>query len=157
MKKEIKNKCIECSLEFISESSRSKFCSIKCRTEYRRVQRLLKGKENEDYIICKWDGKPVGKYMSEYIKKFHRTKTIEDYQNEFPEALIIAPVYLEKISINSGKHMKADKYRKIFSEKFKGIIIQIIKAILLKNIVSLVVNIVEFIGKRIFQICQKMK
>jgi hypothetical protein len=116
----IKNKCVQCGSLFESESQRSKFCSIKCRTEYRRVNRLLKGVENQDYIICKWDGKFVGKYMSEHIKKFHKSKTIEQYQSEFPGALIIAPVYKDKISKNSGKHMKTEKYKKMFLEKIKG-------------------------------------
>lgn len=116
----MKNKCIQCQLEFESDSNRNKFCSLDCRTEYRRIQRLFKGKENQDYIICKWDNKPVGKYMSEHIKKFHSTRTIEQYQSEFPDLPIIAPVYLEKISKNSGKHMKTEKYKKMFSEKIKG-------------------------------------
>ncbi len=123
MKKDIqvKNKCIECGCEFKSNSIRSKFCSINCKTEYRRINRLLKGFKDYDYIICKWDGKPVGKYMSEHIDKFYPSKTIKEYQLEFPDALIIAPAYLEKISKNSGKHMKTDKYKKMFSEKFKGV------------------------------------
>lgn len=115
-----KNNCIQCGLESDSNSNNGKFCSLNCRTEYRRIQRLLKGKKNYDYIICKWDNKPVGRYMSEHIKKFHSTKTIDDYQLEFPDSLIIAPVYLEKISRNSGKHMKEVKYRQMFSEMFKG-------------------------------------
>jgi len=44
----------------------------------------------------------------------------DEYKRLFPGAPITALSDKEKTSKNSGKHMKEDKYRKMFSEMFVG-------------------------------------
>jgi hypothetical protein len=113
--------CINCSRSFDSNSNAAPiYCSVSCRRFYTRSKKYSAGVLNHDYIICAWDNQPVGKYMSDHIKKFHIDKTIEQYQAQFPGQPIIAPAYLEKISKNSGKHMQTDYYKSMFSNKIKG-------------------------------------
>lgn len=119
-------KCIICGNEFESSDGRIKTCSLECREKYkktysdRRREKSLSGIEGEDYIICKWCGQKTTRIYGQHIKFSHPNKTIEDYKKEFPGAPIYTKKDIENVSANSGKHMKEEKYRKMFSEMAKG-------------------------------------
>lgn len=120
MGKIIKCKNKYCKKEFEAIRHNSTFCSISCRNEYKRTEILLKGKLGYDYIICNWDNKPVGKYMSSHIKKYFPNRTYEEYVMEFPDQPNMPDKYKTNITKNSGKHMKSEKYKRMFSEMYKG-------------------------------------
>lgn len=54
------------------------------------------------------------------MKTMHPRKTTEDYKKEFPGAVLCYSKDKENTSKNSGKHIKTEKYRNMFSEKIKG-------------------------------------
>jgi len=74
--------------------------------------------ENQEFIICKICGFKSQRIYGRHLKSHDLTS--EDYKKMYPGE----PLYTEndnkKTSINSGKHMKTEKYKKMFSEKFKG-------------------------------------
>lgn len=44
----------------------------------------------------------------------------DEYKSLYPDAPIMALSDKEKTTLNSGKHMKQEKYKKMFSDKIKG-------------------------------------
>ena len=123
-----KCQCVVCGNYFDANLSNAKYCSAKCKQEYirksnleKRIKNLLEnGIEGIDYIIDRWNGLPTPKIYGKWIDYMHPGKTIDDYKKEFPGSPIYCQKVYEGISANGGKHMKTEKYRKMFSEKFKG-------------------------------------
>ena len=76
--------------------------------------------EDKDFVICKLCGEKVKRIYGKHLKFKHNGKTTQEYKKEFPNALLMCLQDKTNISINSGKHMKEDKYREMFSEKWKG-------------------------------------
>jgi very-short-patch-repair endonuclease len=119
-------KCIICKKEFDSSDGRVKMCSNECKEKYkktyadRRRENSLSGIENVDYLICKWCGQRVTRIYGQHIKFSHPGKTIENYKKEFLLSSICTEKDSKNVSISSGKHMKEEKYRKMFSEMVKG-------------------------------------
>lgn len=117
--------CEICGVEFDSKLSNRRFCSSKCQRKNLDIkisnELIQNGVENVDYVICKWCGLAVKRIFGGHINKHHKGKNAKDYKLEFGEDVLIqTPDDKHNCSVNSGKFMKEDKYRKMFSEKFKG-------------------------------------
>lgn len=77
-------------------------------------------KENdEDLITCKICGFKSKRIYGRHLKSHGVTS--EEYKKMFPGALLCTKTDSGKTSKNSGKHMKQEKYRTMFSEKIKGV------------------------------------
>ena len=118
-------KCIICNKEFETNDGRVKICSDKCRKEYKiyfknKVSEKLNGIEGEDYIICKWCGMKVKRIYGKHIQKYHFDKTSTDYKKKFPKCSLMTSKDKHNISVNSGKFMREEKWRKWASERIKG-------------------------------------
>jgi len=116
--------CRGCSSEFIPIHAMTEFCTKECRKNRIELdkQKLLKttGIKNIDYVICQWCGYIAPSLSINHIQSIHKDKSIEEYKKEFPEHNLISEKYKKSISINSGKFMKEEKYRKMYSERIKG-------------------------------------
>jgi len=119
-------KCVVCNKEFENSDGRIKTCSSECREKYlktyheRKRENKLYGIEGKDFIICKWCGKKVTRIYGQHIKYSHPGKTIGEYKSLFPDCSIYTENDIKKVTANSGKHMKEEKYRKMFSEMVRG-------------------------------------
>lgn len=122
---EKKKKCIICGGEFTTVDGRVKLCSDKCRLEYKqyyikKTKKEKNGIEGIDYVTCKWCGEKVKRIYGKHINTYHKGKTTLDYKKEFPGFSLTCLSDKQNTSKNSGKHMKQEKYRVLFSEKIKG-------------------------------------
>lgn len=75
-------------------------------------------KENLDYIICKICGEKVQRIYGAHLKKHDITS--QEYKERNPNSLLTTVKDKQNTSKNSGKHMKQEKYKKMFSDKIKG-------------------------------------
>jgi len=74
--------------------------------------------EKNDFITCKICG-----FQSQRIYGRHLNShgiSSYDYKKLYPGELLCTKNDSKKTSINSGQHMKEEKYKKMFSEKIKG-------------------------------------
>jgi hypothetical protein len=71
----------------------------------------------DDYekVTCRLCGLRAKRIYGKHLDKTHKM-TSEDYKRLFPDA----PLSSEISNVNMGKHMKTDKYKNMFSEKFSG-------------------------------------
>lgn len=76
--------------------------------------------DNKDAVTCRICGEQCKRIYGKHLKFKHNNMTTNEYKNIYPDAPIMALSDKEKTTINSGKHMKDDKYKKMFSDKFKG-------------------------------------
>jgi hypothetical protein len=76
--------------------------------------------DNEETITCRICGEQCKRIYGRHLKHGHNNLTTKEYKEMFPGAPITALKDKKNTSKNSGKHMKTEKYRKMFSEKFKG-------------------------------------
>ena len=121
-------KCSFCGCEFETNNGRKIYCSDKCnhnhhvyKTHYEESEKLkAEGVEGVDYVIDQWNGFAVKRMYGMYMKFFHPDKTTEDYLKEFPDAKLWCDKVKKAVTKNSGKHMKTEKYKQMFSEKMKG-------------------------------------
>ena len=74
--------------------------------------------DNDETVTSRIDGTQRSRIYGRYLKSLGLTS--DEYKILFPNAPLMCGNDLKKTTINSGKHMKQDKYKKIFSEKFKG-------------------------------------
>lgn len=72
----------------------------------------------EEYIECKICGFKSKRIYGNHLKSHGLTS--KEYKDMFPGALLYTDSDYKNTSKNSGKHMKEDKYIKMFSEKIKG-------------------------------------
>lgn len=112
-----RNKCKICN-----KSVRNSFCSVKCRKQWKLREQIKEKnlKENDDYVVCKWDGGITFSSIKKYINNNFKDRTWDDYIKEFPSTLLQPVNYTKKTSKNSGVHMKTEKYKKLFSDRFSG-------------------------------------
>lgn len=128
MRKVVDVSCVICGKTFTAKSITAKFCCVECRNEYnyrkwrdeRYKEYLENGAEGVDYVIDQWNGLPTKRIYGVWMKKMHPDKTIEDYKREFPDAPIQCETDRVALTKNAGQYMKTEKYRKLFSEMFKG-------------------------------------
>lgn len=125
---EYKRFCKNCGKEFIAHKSNTICCCHKCIQEYtdninrkKRCEELLNnGVEGVDYVIDLWNNLPTPRIYGKWMKVMHPGKTSEDYKKDFPGAPLCCSKDKENTSKNSGQFMKSEKYRKKYSEMFKG-------------------------------------
>lgn len=76
--------------------------------------------DNNETVTCRICGEQCRRIYGKHLKFSHNNMTTKEYKNLYPEAPIMALSDKQKTTINSGKHMKEEKYKKMFSEKIKG-------------------------------------
>ncbi len=74
--------------------------------------------DNNETITSRIDGTQRKRIFGRYLKRIGLTS--DEYKILFPGAPLMCKKDLENLKINSGKHMKEDKYKKMFSEKMLG-------------------------------------
>lgn len=72
----------------------------------------------EDLITCKICGKRSTRIYGAHLKSHGLTS--DDYKKMFPGEPLYTESDNKETSKNSGKHMKQEKYKKMFSDKIKG-------------------------------------
>lgn len=76
--------------------------------------------DNKETVTCRICGEQCKRIYGKHLKFKHNNMTTDEYKKLYTGAPIMALSDREKTTINSGKHMKDDKYKKMFSEKIKG-------------------------------------
>ena len=76
--------------------------------------------DNKDTVTCRICGEQCKRIYGKHLKFKHENMTTYEYKKLYPGAPIMTISDKEKTTINSGKHMKDEKYKKMFSEMFKG-------------------------------------
>jgi hypothetical protein len=74
--------------------------------------------DNFETVTCRICYKQYKKVFGRHLIKHNITK--EKYLERFPGAPLNSPLDEETFIKSGGKHMKTDKYKKMFSEKMKG-------------------------------------
>lgn len=121
-------KCKYCGKEFETHYKNGGFCSDECRRQYfvhkKTVENSEKlkreGIEGKDYVIDRWNGLAVKRIYGSYFKRVHPDRTLDEYKREFPDAKLYSEVDDANVGKSRGLHMKEEKYKKMFSEKFRG-------------------------------------
>lgn len=72
----------------------------------------------EKLVTCKICGKQSKRIYGRHLSSHGLTS--EQYLEKYPNSKLYCDSDYEKTTKNSGKHMKEDKYKKMFSEKIKG-------------------------------------
>lgn len=72
----------------------------------------------KDLIICKICGKQSTRIYGAHLKSHGLTS--DEYLKLYPGSKLYTESDNKKTTINSGKHMREEKYKKMFSEKIKG-------------------------------------
>jgi len=72
----------------------------------------------ENYVICQICGEKVTRIYGAHLKKHGMTS--QEYKDKYPGFPLMCEKDLKNTTKNSGKHMKEEKYKKMFSDKFKG-------------------------------------
>jgi hypothetical protein len=76
--------------------------------------------DNEETITCRLCGEQCKRIYGVHMRNRHKGITTDDYRKMFPGAPIASPLDKMSTSKNSGKHMKDEKYKKMFSEMISG-------------------------------------
>ena len=80
----------------------------------------MKINDNNETVTCRICGEQCKRIYGKHLKFAHNDMTTMEYKKLFPGAPIMALSDVGKTTINSGKHMKEERYKKMFSEKIKG-------------------------------------
>ena len=80
----------------------------------------MKIDDNIETVTCRICGEQCKRIYGKHLKFKHNNMTTDDYKKLFPGAPIMALFDIRNTTKNSGKHMKQEKYKKMFSEKVKG-------------------------------------
>ena len=76
--------------------------------------------DNNETVTCRICGEQCKRIYGRHLKHSHNNMTTDEYRKLHPDAPITALSDKERTAINSGKHMKDEKYKKMFSEMLKG-------------------------------------
>lgn len=76
--------------------------------------------DNKETVTCRICGEQCKRIYGKHLKFKHNNMTTDEYKKIYPGAPIMALSDKEKTSTNSGKHMKDEKYKKMFSDMLKG-------------------------------------
>lgn len=74
--------------------------------------------DNDETVTSRIDGSQRRRIYGRYLKSLGLTS--DEYKILFPNAPLMCGNDLKKTTINSGKHMKQEKYKTMFAEKIKG-------------------------------------
>jgi hypothetical protein len=80
----------------------------------------MKIDDNIETVTCRICGDQCKRIYGKHLKFKHNNMTTNEYKEKFPGAPIMALSDINNTTKNSGKHMKQEKYKKMFSEKIKG-------------------------------------
>ena len=80
----------------------------------------MKINDNNETVTCRICGEQCKRIYGKHLKLSHNDMTTMEYKKIFPGAPIMALSDVGKTTINSGKHMKEEKYKKMFSEMIIG-------------------------------------
>ncbi len=122
-RKTFQKNCICCKSSYEAGVATSKFCSSECSSDFnfkQKQENLLKGVEGVNYVIDLWNGYATPRIYGQWFKAKHPGRTLEEYKMEFPNTPLYCSSDREATTINGGKHMKEEKYKKMFSDKIKG-------------------------------------
>ena len=124
--------CLHCGKSLKEGHARGhrSFCSNFCYNRYRSIK-ILKERSNrlidsslyiegEDYVIDQWNGLATPRIYGKWFDIFHPDRKYEEYKSEFPDKPVQSLKDKKAVSSGGGAHMKTEKYRELFSEKFKG-------------------------------------
>jgi len=75
--------------------------------------------DNEKTVTCRICGENSSRIYGKHLK-FKHNMTSKEYRKLFPDAPLSSKSDLKNTTKNSGKHMKQEKYKKMFSEMFSG-------------------------------------
>jgi len=75
--------------------------------------------EGIDYVICRLCNKKMEAVQGRHLTCTHGINS-KQYKEMFPDAKMLPDNYKGGFRQYHGKHMKEEKYRKMFSEKFSG-------------------------------------
>jgi len=81
---------------------------------------MMEINDNRETVTCRICGEQCKRIYGKHLKFKHNNMTTDEYKNLYTGAPIMALSDRERTTINSGKHMKDDKYKKMFSDMFKG-------------------------------------
>lgn len=76
--------------------------------------------DNDETVTCRICGFKNKRLYGHHFKSVHNNIKSDDYRILFPGAPIMSSKDLKSTTINGGKHMQTDKYKKMFSEMFSG-------------------------------------
>jgi hypothetical protein len=76
--------------------------------------------DNRETVTCRICGEQCKRIYGKHLKFKHENMSTDEYKDLYPGAPIMALSDKEKTTTNSGKHMKDEKYKKMFSDMFKG-------------------------------------
>jgi len=76
--------------------------------------------DNENTVTCRLCGEQCKRIYGKHLKFKHGNISTKEYKTMFIGAPIMAISDLKTTTKNSGKHMKNEKYKKIFSKMFSG-------------------------------------
>jgi len=76
--------------------------------------------DNDETVTCRICGEQCKRVYGRHLKHSHNNISTKEYKELFPGSPITALGDKKNTSKNSGQHMKSDKYKKMFSEKFSG-------------------------------------
>lgn len=76
--------------------------------------------DNNETVTCRICGEQCKRIYGKHLKFAHNDISTNEYKSMYPGAPIMALSDKGNTSKNSGKHMKDEKYKKMFSEKMKG-------------------------------------
>lgn len=80
----------------------------------------MKIDDNIETVTCRICGEQCKRIYGKHLKFKHNNMTTDDYKKLFPGVPIMALSDIKNTTKNSGKHMKQERYKKMFSEKIKG-------------------------------------
>lgn len=80
----------------------------------------MKVDDNKETVTCRICGEQCKRIYGKHLKFKHDNMSTSEYKEKFPGAPIMALSDIKNTTKNSGKHMKQEKYKKMFSEKVKG-------------------------------------
>jgi hypothetical protein len=75
--------------------------------------------DTDELVTCRICGERKTRLYGHHFKHVHNI-TSDEYKKMFPGAPIMCELDLKKTTVNGGKHMKDEKYKKMFSEMFRG-------------------------------------
>jgi len=76
--------------------------------------------DNENTVTCRLCGEQCKRIYGKHLKFKHGNISTKEYKTMFTNAPIMAISDLKTTTKNSGKHMKNEKYKKMFSKMFSG-------------------------------------
>jgi hypothetical protein len=76
--------------------------------------------EIDNLITCRICGEKCKRIYGKHLKHKHNGMSSKEYKKLFPGSPLMCKSDLKQTTKNSGKHMKEEKYKKMFSDMFSG-------------------------------------